>query len=70
MSDGGEQKQSYYEMLKARDIISWAEPLIKKAGYRVRYGDGKLEVDSWMVSETPWHHVIHNDELDCHAGPP
>ena len=61
-----EEGQSYYDHLKANDLVTWAGPLIEKAGYRVRYGDGKLTVESSMMWDTPWHHVVHNDSLDCH----
>jgi len=56
---------SYYDKLKSEDLIEWARPLIEGAGYRLRFGDGKLVPDTSMHHDTPWHHTNMTDRLDC-----
>jgi len=63
MSDGF----GFYGQLVADDIIGMMQPLIEKAGYRCRYGDGKLFVDLSMATDTPWHHIKYDPALNCHT---
>jgi hypothetical protein len=66
--EAGEEKiPSYYEMVKANDIITFVRPLLEQGGYKLRDGDGKIWVDTFMAFHTPWHHVHHADGLDCHT---
>lgn len=65
MSDEEKTVVSYYDKLKSEDLIEWARPLIERAGYRVRFGDGKLEPTTSMHHDSPWHHTCQSDELDC-----
>ena len=57
---------SYYKKLVSEDVVTWALPLLQRAGYRVRPGDGHFTVESSIHPDTPWHHVKHSDKLDCH----
>ena len=62
-----EKIPSYYEQAKANDIISLVRPLLEQGGYKLRDGDGKIYVETFMAFHTPWHHVHHADGLDCHT---
>jgi hypothetical protein len=57
---------SYYDDLVAQDIITLARPLLAQAGYKLRFGDGKLIGELSMAWDTPWIHVRHSD-LDCYT---
>jgi len=61
------QAPSYYNQAIANDIITLVKPLLQQAGYRLRDGDGKIYADTFMAFDTPWHHVYHADDLDCHT---
>ena len=61
------QVPSYYDQAKANDIISLVRPLLEQGGYKLRDGDGKIWVETYMAFHTPWHHVHHADGLDCHT---
>jgi len=62
-----ENLPSYYDQAKANDIISLVRPLLEQGGYKLRDGDGKIFVETFMAFLTPWHHVYHADNLDCHT---
>jgi len=38
-----------------------------QAGYKLRDGDGKLYAKTSLAWDTPWHHVHHAGNLDCHT---
>ena len=54
--------RNYYQMLKDSDVVSWLEPLWKK-GWKWRAGDHKLQVQSNMIPNVPWHFT--NPGHDC-----
>ena len=57
---------SYYDEVKANDIISKFRPLLQSGGYRLRDEDGKICVTQPSIAiDTPWHHVNHDAFLDC-----
>jgi len=57
---------SYYQMVCDNDIISKFRPLLRSGGYKIRDSDGKIcVVTPSMAWETPWHHIAHDDFLDC-----
>jgi hypothetical protein len=57
----------YYAQCVSKDIIGLAKPLLERAGYKMRWGDGKFHADLSMTHETPWVHVKHDGTLDCHT---
>jgi hypothetical protein len=65
VADDDKVAVSYYDKLKSEDLVQWARPLIERAGYKVRFGDGKLVPDTSMHHDTPWHHTVPGDKLDC-----
>jgi len=60
------ENPSFYDRLRAEDVVTWALPLLTRAGYRVRPGDGHFIVETSIHPDAPWHHVKHSDQLDCH----
>lgn len=59
------KKASLYHKLVAHDIIAWMQPVLTRAGWNCRFGDGKLTVQRSVAHETPWVHVKHAMDLDC-----
>jgi len=60
------QETSYYEDVRAGDIIANFRPLLMNGSYKLREADGKIMVsDPAMAFDTPWHHVAHDAFLDC-----
>lgn len=64
---GEEKAQSYYNLCKQSDVIGLIRPLLQQAGYRLRDADGKIYAETFMAWDTPWHHVYHAGNLDCHT---
>lgn len=60
------QKVSYYQHCIDQDIISHARPLLEKAGFKLRDGDGKIYVEATQAWDTPWHHIKHSGHVNCH----
>jgi len=58
--------KSYLELCKKRDVISLVKPLMQQAGYKLRDADGKIYAETHLAWDTPWHHVYHAGNLDCH----
>jgi hypothetical protein len=57
---------SYYAQVTQGDIISKLGPLLTAGGYKIRVEDGKLcAVVQGIGPDTPWHHVVTDDFLDC-----
>ena len=59
--------KSYLELCKSKDVISLVKPLMQQAGYRLRDADGKIYADTFLSWDTPWHHIYHAGNLDCHT---
>lgn len=61
-----EEPYSFYDHLKANDIILALEDLLTRAGWRLRKVDGKLHIkDVQIARETPWIHQRHAPGFDC-----
>jgi len=57
---------SYYDWIKANDIVEWCKPLIAQAGWAWREADGKLYAQLKPgIYDTPWHHVKSDYRLKC-----
>lgn len=60
------EKTNLYDWLVANDFVEWCKPLIDAAGWKWRYTDGKIEIQTEpSISETPWHHVNPDHRLKC-----
>ncbi len=60
-----EQQQSYYEYVKANDIVGHLSELFRRGGFQLRQGDGMIHCEQTTTIDTPWHHVRHDEWLDC-----
>ncbi len=58
--------KSYLDLCKSKDVISLVKPLLQQAGYRLRDADGKIFAETFLAWDTPWHHIYHAGNLDCH----
>lgn len=61
-----DEPYSFYEHLRANDIIGQLEVLLNQAGWNLRNEDGKLFVRHPTIArDTPWLHVRTSPDLDC-----
>lgn len=58
-------KLTYYDDVKKRNVINLVKPLLQ-SGYKLRDSDGKIYAEMSIGFDTPWHHIYHAHELDCH----
>jgi len=57
---------SYYKKIVEHDPLTLLEPLLRSRGYRVRWGDGRLEAEFQMQPNTPWKYNVLALGLDCY----
>ncbi len=56
----------YYQQVCENEVITYLRPLLAGGGYKLRDVDGKCVVrDPSIGWETPWHHIVHDEFLDC-----
>jgi len=56
----------YYNEVMRLDIISMARDLLEQRILHLRDIDGKLEGNSKLGWDTPWHHVKQGERTNCH----
>ena len=62
-----DEPYSFYDHVKANDVITILKPLLDSKSYVLRHGDGKFKVKGLHASSTtPWIHVKHTPGFNCH----
>lgn len=58
-------RETMYGKWVKNDVVDILGELLKRPGFKMRWGDGKIEADYHLIPETPWHYSSVALELDC-----